>query len=115
MCGGRQAFAPEALAQLAHTSQHAFFVSLRTRWWYSHLGALLGALNIGGLMGANMVGFATATGGTSRIVHNLLSAHGVALLAVSWLMLYDGVVVMFEIRAAELLIRGRDTKKGKIS
>jgi hypothetical protein len=53
--------------------------------WLIHL---VGALNILGLMIANMIGFATAAGGTARMCAALGSWQGAGLLRCATIMLY---------------------------
>ena len=70
-----------------------------------NVAALLGSLNVLLLIVANMIGFATAAGGTEAILLALASGEGFMLLCCAMVMLYNGVIVMLEIRAAEALQR----------
>lgn len=86
-------------------------------WWLGNLTALLGALNVLLLIVANMIGFATAASGSAAILSiALASRDGLLLLAGATIMLYNGVIVMVEIRAAEaILAAARRSKAGRES
>lgn len=100
------AFAPELLVEWLG-SRPSVRAAIGGRWWYANLVALLGALNVLLLIVANMIGFATAAGGTASILAALATAEGAALLGAATVMLYNGVLVMLEIRAAEGLQQDR--------
>ena len=75
------AFAPELLVEWLG-SRPSVRAAIGGRWWYANLVALLGALNVLLLIVANMIGFATAAGGTASILAALATAEGAALLLV---------------------------------
>ncbi|TIC29179.1 MBOAT-domain-containing protein [Wallemia mellicola] len=72
------------------------------RWWYRHLCAVGGVLNILALMGANLVGFVLGIRNTKDFLIDLVcTAAGWKFLAVALPSLFVGVQVMFELREAE--------------
>ncbi|GAQ80191.1 hypothetical protein KFL_000480320 [Klebsormidium nitens] len=73
----------------------------RKIWLYSELAAAAGALNITGLMAANLVGFVIGPQGLRAFFFKLLSLSNVALMLYILLSFYAATKVMFAIREAE--------------
>ena len=61
------AFAPEALVEWVGSLPRVVAFT-KGKWWVGNLAALLGSLNVLLLIVANMIGFATAAGGTATIL-----------------------------------------------
>lgn len=71
-------------------------------WWYRHVAALGGVVNILLMMSANLVGFVLGLDGMRHLVHELVSTpHGWAFTAFSSACLFVAVQVMFEYRNDE--------------
>lgn len=73
-----------------------------TRWWYRHLCATGGVLNVLMMMTANLVGFAIGVDGVKYLFSQLLgSASGLGFLAFACGCLFVAIQVMFEYRETE--------------
>ncbi|PWN97902.1 putative GUP1-Multimembrane-spanning protein essential for proton symport of glycerol [Tilletiopsis washingtonensis] len=74
-----------------------------TQWWYRHVCAFGGVLNVLLMMTANLVGFAIGTEGMKYMWQELLGTwNGLRFLAAACCALYCAVHIMFECRAEEL-------------
>ena len=79
-----------------------FFQVYRNRWWYRHVCALGGTLNIYMMMAANLFGFCLGSDGTKTLLHDMfMTAQGVRFLCASTVCLFIAVQIMFEIREDE--------------
>ncbi|KAF8311948.1 MBOAT-domain-containing protein [Clavulina sp. PMI_390] len=88
---------PEVIAtQLLPQSQYG------GEWWYRHVCAFGGALNILLMMSANLIGFVLGTDGTGYLLGQIASSWGGwAFIVVTIGCLFVGVQVMFEYREEE--------------
>ncbi|CEM06476.1 unnamed protein product [Vitrella brassicaformis CCMP3155] len=99
---------PELLARrLWHT---AVTKGARAKW-SRRVVAAAGALNVYGMMAANLCGFACGLEGLRLLVERLMTAEGVAVLAVSYAILFSLVNVMLWIRQTE----EGETRDGMVS
>jgi len=73
------------------------------QWWYRHICALGGVLNILMMMAANLVGFVIGTDGIKYLLSQLFGTwEGVRFLAVTCCCLFIATQVMFEYREEEM-------------
>ncbi|KXS20273.1 glycerol transporter [Gonapodya prolifera JEL478] len=73
----------------------------RSQWWFRHLCACGGVINILMMMAANLVGFAVGVDGAREMVEKIFSGEGAVFLVVTFASLFAAVQVMFEIRNSE--------------
>lgn len=85
-------------------------MALRSRWWFTNLVAAGGALNILMLVTANLIGFSAGLGGASHIATELLTkqTEAATVLVGTAVTLYNGVLVMLELRASEAAKKARE-------
>jgi len=89
---------PEVLAQLLLPAS-----KYEKHWWYRHICALGGVVNVFIMMSANLVGFVIGLEGVQYFVHELLfTIRGIQCFAFIAFCLFVGVQVMFEYREEEL-------------
>ncbi|KAM6504106.1 MBOAT, membrane-bound O-acyltransferase family domain containing protein [Amanita muscaria] len=89
---------PEVVAQLLLPAS-----KYEKQWWYRHICAVGGVVNVLMMMSANLVGFVIGLEGVRYFVHELLfTIRGVQCFAVIVFCLFVGVQVMFEYREEEL-------------
>ncbi|KAG5643093.1 hypothetical protein DXG03_001589 [Asterophora parasitica] len=73
-----------------------------TQWWYRHVCALGGVVNVLMMMGANLVGFVIGTDGIQFFVRQLFgTTEGLLFFGTACGCLFVGVQLMFEYRACE--------------
>lgn len=71
-------------------------------WWYRHVAAAGGVVNVLLMMSANLVGFVLGLDGMKHLVYELVStANGWAFTSFACACLFIGVQVMMEYREAE--------------
>lgn len=79
-----------------------YFVQYSKKWWYRHICALGGALNIYLMMIANLFGFCLGSDGMKKLLADMFSTcNGLTFLLLSFGSLFIGVQLMFEIREEE--------------
>ncbi|BEI85833.1 hypothetical protein CcaverHIS002_0601200 [Cutaneotrichosporon cavernicola] len=72
------------------------------KWWYRHVAAIGGVVNILLLMGANLVGFVLGLDGMQHLLHELVTTpQGWGFMAFGTSCLFIGVQIMFEYRNDE--------------
>lgn len=79
-----------------------YFQMYRNRWWYRHVCALGGIVNIYMMMIANLFGFCLGSDGTKMLLHDtFMTFAGFKFFVTSTLCLFVAVQIMFEIREDE--------------
>ena len=79
-----------------------YFQMYRTKWWYRHVCALGGTINIYMMMIANLFGFCLGSDGTKMLLRDMfMTSSGFRFLVTSTVCLFIAVQIMFEIREDE--------------
>ena len=79
-----------------------YFQTFRARWWYRHVCALGGTINIYMMMIANLFGFCLGSDGTKMLLHDMfMTSAGFRFFLTSTVCLFIAVQIMFEIREDE--------------
>ncbi|SMN22558.1 similar to Saccharomyces cerevisiae YGL084C GUP1 Plasma membrane protein involved in remodeling GPI anchors [Maudiozyma saulgeensis] len=79
-----------------------YFQMYRNKWWYRHVCALGGTVNIYMMMIANLFGFCLGSDGTKMLLHDMfMTSAGFTFFIISTVCLFIAVQIMFEIREDE--------------
>ncbi|KAL3236543.1 O-acyltransferase [Nakaseomyces bracarensis] len=79
-----------------------YFSQFREKPWYRHICALGGAVNIWLMMIANLFGFCLGSDGTKKLLADMFATwSGFLFVILSFMSLFVGVQLMFEIREEE--------------
>ena len=101
-------FLPEGLAAALFSPHSGWppLKALRKKWWFQNLIAAGGAANILTLVAANLIGFSVGLTGASHLADQLLQRQSEAVMVLlgTAVTLYNGVLVMLELRAGEAAV-----------
>lgn len=79
-----------------------YFAQFKNKWWYRHICGLGGAVNIWLMMIANLFGFCLGPDGTKKLLSDMFATwSGFLFVLLSFMSLFVGVQIMFEIREEE--------------
>nr|AAO25613.1 GUP1 [Nakaseomyces delphensis] len=79
-----------------------YFAQFKDKAWYRHICALGGAVNIWLMMIANLFGFCLGSDGTKKLLTSMFATwSGFLFVLLSFMSLFVGVQIMFEIREEE--------------
>ncbi|KAL2628889.1 hypothetical protein R1flu_013575 [Riccia fluitans] len=81
--------------------------SFRTSWWFIECCAMAGAINICGLMVANLIGFVVGPSGIQHLASLMFTAENIPVLLGIFITFYVGCKIMFHIRERENSSQGK--------
>ncbi|KAL3677699.1 hypothetical protein R1sor_020655 [Riccia sorocarpa] len=73
----------------------------RTSWWFNEGCAMVGAVNICGLMVANLIGFVVGPSGIQQLASLMLTVENLPVLFGIFITFYVGCKIMFHVRERE--------------
>lgn len=89
-------FIPEFIA--ASALQSRTFKPLLSKWYFRHVKGIFAALSIFLMMVANLIGYSVGIGGTTSIIHTLMTDGGIKLFSYIFVAFFSASQVMFELR-----------------
>lgn len=77
---------------------------IKSKWYWRHIRATGAALNIFGMMAANLIGYSVGLDGTNSLLHTISNDGGISMLVVIFTTFFSGAMIMFECRETGITV-----------